>query len=521
MANPRKPLDLQAGFALIYGLFLGLGLLKFGNPIILHHRIDPPGDFNEWLIQPWPLTWSIPIVLALTAFAWVVWRRLPPPDSSFKGKRGESDRVPTSAMEAAPPPPSRRASGKGGGRWFQPRLLLGLPMAWLAWQTLAAWRSVDASLALPTWLHLLSVVWAYAVGYLILGRLQSRHWIWLGLGAGLMIGLIRATNQRWVEFPQLSQFLTQGDADGWTEADPRDLEDLIRSGLLMETNGLPRANPLILAKLEKSRVHGTLVYPNAQASALLLLCPPLLAWLARHQSRLRPLLRHLVWILVGGLMLGVFYWTGSKAAFLVALPLAAWFGVRRGLGWDQPLRSRHWLILAGLVLIGFLGFYWRFAGYFQAGATSASARFDYWRAALQITGTHPLTGTGPGTFQRPYAEMKPQDAEMTRLVHNDYLQQFSDSGIPGGLLYGAWLGSVVLLISERLRHRSSIKGETPSGSVWVNPVQHGLLYGLVGWFLHGFFEFSLYVPALAWCAFSLLGMVLREMQSAAREFHLD
>jgi hypothetical protein len=31
--------------------------------------------------------------------------------------------------------------------------------------------------------------------------------------------------------------------------------------------------------------------------------------------------------------------------------------------------------------------------------------------------------------------------------------------------------------------------------------------GLLGWFIQGFGEFSLYVPALAWTAFTLLGVL--------------
>jgi hypothetical protein len=35
----------------------------------------------------------------------------------------------------------------------------------------------------------------------------------------------------------------------------------------------------------------------------------------------------------------------------------------------------------------------------------------------------------------PYRQLKAPEAEMTRLAHNDYLQQGSDSGGPGMLLY--------------------------------------------------------------------------------------
>jgi hypothetical protein len=70
-----------------------------------------------------------------------------------------------------------------------------------------------------------------------------------------------------------------------------------------------------------------------------------------------------------------------------------------------------------MIVVGFgLGiFAVRFHNYFAAGATSVGARFDYWRAAVQTTIANPLLGTGPGTFQRPYAQLKSPEAEMARL----------------------------------------------------------------------------------------------------------
>jgi O-antigen ligase len=104
-------------------------------------------------------------------------------------------------------------------------------------------------------------------------------------------------------------------------------------------------------------------------------------------------------------------------------------------------------------------------------------------------------GTGPGTFQRPYEQLKSPEAEMARLAHNDYLEQFSDSGIVGGVFYAAW---IVLSLA------------TIGRQVWRfgEPMTFALFAGLLGWFVQGFGEFSLYIPALAWTAFTLLGCLL-------------
>jgi O-antigen ligase len=156
------------------------------------------------------------------------------------------------------------------------------------------------------------------------------------------------------------------------------------------------------------------------------------------------------------------------------------------------------LKFTALVIVAILGlgiFAVRFHNYFAAGATSAGARLDYWRAAAQTTAKNPLVGTGPGTFQRPYAQIKSPDAEMARLTHNDYLEQFSDSGIPGGIFYGAWIVLALMAIGK-----------------WTwktkNQIVFAIFIGLLGWFVQGVGEFSLYIPALAWTAFTLLGCSL-------------
>ena len=150
--------------------------------------------------------------------------------------------------------------------------------------------------------------------------------------------------------------------------------------------------------------------------------------------------------------------------------------------------------LTGILLIGLGIFAVRFHSYFAAGATSVGARFDYWRAAVETTFKHPLLGTGPGTFQRPYAQLKSPAAEMARLAHNDYLEQFSDSGIVGGTLYGAWIVLSLLTIGRRVWRSADL-------------VSFAIFLGVFAWFIQGLGEFSLYVPALAWTAFTLLGVL--------------
>jgi O-antigen ligase len=143
-----------------------------------------------------------------------------------------------------------------------------------------------------------------------------------------------------------------------------------------------------------------------------------------------------------------------------------------------------------LLLVGALVFFLRFSAYFEKGATSLSARFDYWKAAAQVVQEHPLTGSGPGTFGISYRRLKTPESEMARLTHNDYLEQASDSGIPGAAAFLAlWLGGLAVLFK-------TARNQPITFMVWL---------GLLGYSLQAFMEFSLYIPALAWPAFLLLG----------------
>ena len=84
---------------------------------------------------------------------------------------------------------------------------------------------------------------------------------------------------------------------------------------------------------------------------------------------------------------------------------------------------------------------------------------------------------------------------MARMVHNDYLQQFSDSGILGGVTYLGWVSLLLVTIGRRAWRAES-------------PLRRAMFLGLTGWFIQGFTEFSLYIPALAWTAFTLAGCLL-------------
>jgi hypothetical protein len=444
-------------FALVFGLFLGLAILKFGDPVILDQKVDRPASLSDAWSNAWPPHWAnwglLP--LALLGLALVLRK---------------------------PKNPWPRAAA---ARW-----LWFLPLFWIGWELVSATHSVDAALTAVALAQLAGCVACYFLGTFLLHDRRATGWLLAGVLGAFAICLVRAVDQRLYEYPATRQFLLEGERSGWTNFSPAMMMEMKRDMAVITTNGVDIANPVMLTKLSKGRVCGTMVYPNALAGVILLLFPVSLVLAFTGTRRFRPSTRRGVIAVTGALGALALFWSGSKAGWLIALALTCAWLFR--LNW--PVRWK-WSCLAFVLIAGLAVFGWRFHNYFANGATSVGARFDYWRAAVQTTGKYPLLGTGPGTFQRPYARLKSPAAEMARLTHNDYLEQFSDSGLPGGMAYVAW----IILAMAAVGRGAWYHGDH---------FRFALFLGLLGWFAQGFTEFGLYIPALAWTAFTLLGGLL-------------
>lgn len=354
-------------------------------------------------------------------------------------------------------------------RWKtnSPRWLVLLPCVWLGWQFIAATHTVDAELTRATLKHFTACVVCFYLGLFALAPNRRLTLFFAGLLAGLVVVL----------------------AIGWQQ----------HLGGLEETRAyffreiypqLKSVSPEYLKKMSSNRIFSTLFYPNALAGALLLLLPVALTLIWQRFTALTAAARGLLVGLVGIGALGCLFWSGSKGGWLLMLALGLVALLRLEL-------NRKWklALMTAMLAVGMTGFALRYAGYFQKGATSATARGDYWQAAARTAMANPVFGTGPGTFAIPYKQLKKPESEMARLVHNDYLQQASDSGVVGALAYAAFIGGALWLTYRRLAAR---KDWLPF-AVWL---------GLLGWSLQGLMEFGLYIPALAWTAFALFGWLL-------------
>ena len=379
-------------------------------------------------------------------------------------------------------------------RWNKtaPQWLMALPVFWFAWQFLSGTRTVDSQLTVPTLKHFAACLACFYLGAFRLGSARNLFAFWIALVCAFVLVLLVGLEQHFGGLEQTRRYFYMYVYPTMTEAPP----------------------PEYLKKISSNRIFSTLFYPNALAGALLLLLPSVLSFVLQTR-RMTIAAKSFLAAMVGLAAMACLFWSGSKGGWLLMLLLGLLVLLR------LPFRTEYKVVLVSCALVaGLTGFFWKYSKFFQRGATSVSARFDYWRAAIETVKEHPLVGTGPGTFAVPYQRIKRAESEMARLVHNDYLEQASDSGIPAFLVYSLFIIATLIWTYPKGKraqargpdeHHEYQKVDWPRYAIWL---------GLLGWSLQGLFEFGLYIPALSWTAFALAGYLLGSLpvpEPGARE----
>jgi hypothetical protein len=418
----------QKVFAAVFGAFLGLALVKFGNPPIMEKWVTPPEGFFEFIFgYPWPLRWAYGLLIVVGIIGVTV------------------------------------------GRWdvTVPKWLISLPAAWLIWEFVTGVQSVDWDLSKATLMHFAACVACFYLGLFSLSGVRRTGLFWLGVICGFLLVLATGLEQHFGGLKETRQYF-------YTYIAPQ----------------MKEVAPGYLQKITSDRIFGTLFYPNALAGAILLLLPPILAVLWGLRERFTLGARRLLVGIVAIAGLSCLFWSGSKGGWLLLLVMGLIVVLRLNIR-----RTVKVSLIVGVLVLGLAGFFAKYLGYFHKGATSAVARFDYWKAAAHTTKEHPIFGSGPGTFFISYEKIRDPRSEPSRLTHNDYLEQASDSGIPGFLFYTAFVVSSLVWIA---RNREFFRG-------WQN---YAIWLGVLGWSLQSLVEFSLYIPALSWPTFAFLGWML-------------
>jgi O-antigen ligase len=439
-------------------LFFFITIIKFGSPVILdsYIQMDAPNDLVSAFYFAWPTIWGfwMFVPVALAGLLAIEWNRI------------------------------------------KLHWALALPLVWLGWEFVSATTTVSPALTKLTLIHFSVCVSLFYLGFFARKGMSNPWPLWVGMGLALCwtmragmeqhFGGLEATRKMIASSPKLAG------------VDPRwlaDLDHLVVLGVLKLSGVDPKwwAEPEYWARINDNRIFGTFGNPNSLAGGLVLLLPLTLVFLWRLTPKVRNSIRVLFVLTLGGCGLGCLFWSGSKAGWLVALAVGL-----AALGHSAlPLKWRRGVVY-GLLIIGVAGFAIKYAGFFKKERNSVGARFAYWRAALTIIDQHPIFGTGPGTFQIPYAQIKRPNDEMARLCHNDYLEQAADSGIFGSISY---TGMVLTALCILYRYSMAKKPLN-----WLN---FAVLLGISGLCLHSLVDFHLYVAALAWPMFFLFGWLMQ------------
>jgi hypothetical protein len=432
----ERPAAASLAFAVVAGLFFFIAVLKLGSPVISDPFIEAPKGFSSVVFQnqTWPPHWGF----------WLF--------------------VPFALV------------GLLAIEWNQVKLPLvsTLPLLWLGWEFISAAHTVSPALTKLTLAYFAVCVSLFYLGFFV-RRGMSNPWpVWAGLGLALCWAMRAGMEQHFGGLEATRKMLLY--SPGQLDVDPKLL-----------------ANPDYLKRIASNRIFGTFGgYPNSLAGALELLLPLTLVFVWRLTPKVRNPIRVVFVLILGGCGLACLYWSGSKTGWLVALVMGLVALAHSALPWKWKRG-----LIYGVLIAGMAGFAFKNAAFFQKKQNSVGARFAYWRAALTIIEHHPWLGTGPGTFQIPYGLIRHKEDEMAKLCHNDYLEQATDSGIAGFLIYTVMISALVSVL-----YRYSIRNRP------LNWLHFAVWLGILGLCLHSIVDFHLYVAALAWPMFFLCGWLM-------------
>jgi O-antigen ligase len=138
-------------------------------------------------------------------------------------------------------------------------------------------------------------------------------------------------------------------------------------------------------------------------------------------------------------------------------------------------------------------------------------RVAHWQAALDMIGDHPLLGVGAGNYPAAYENyFLPGWTEALGHAHNLYLNLAAETGIPGALIYVAFVATALIYTMRWLARSPRFALRTSHSYALHRAVLLGVLGALVASSVHNLFD-SLFVHSMS----VLLGMVLALGQVSA------
>lgn len=255
-----------------------------------------------------------------------------------------------------------------------------------------------------------------------------------------------------------------------------------------------------------TRSSGPFGAPNSFAGLLLLLLPATAALTARRSASA---VERVGWgwvtaVLGVGLVLTMSRgaWIALGTAVIVA-PLL----LRNG-SWRRRLRAASWATVA-VVVTGSVIYFAAPQARDRLGRlvqdSGERSRPILWRAGWELFQSHPLWGTGAGSFETRFEFHRPAGfSDRPEWAHNDYLNTLSDYGLAGVGLLGA---GVVMTLRRRPRTGMPAKKRTND---WTDSpaFRGGLAVGVLAFALQLAVDFHLKLPALGMSCAMVVGLAL-------------
>jgi hypothetical protein len=124
-----------------------------------------------------------------------------------------------------------------------------------------------------------------------------------------------------------------------------------------------------------------------------------------------------------------------------------------------------------------------------------NGRLEIWDVALDAFSVHPMRGNGANTFRLLWNMHRPQPTVVNN-AHSLYLETLAELGIPGMLLLGAALLTILLAAAGRVRARED------------RMVYGAIVAAALAWGLHAGVDWDWQIPAVTLWLFAVGGVAL-------------
>lgn len=240
------------------------------------------------------------------------------------------------------------------------------------------------------------------------------------------------------------------------------------------------------------RISSSFVHPNDFGVYLLVVCSVFLSQTLSRSEALRKKILFLPALAVSALAL---FLTKSRGAWLSFVAAVMALGA---------LKSKKVVLFFVAVLITLAVFAppsmrERISSGFDITRGTTWERLQLWKGTIEMIKIHPVLGFGVNTYSRNFPQYMPEGYTDARYAHNCYLHMAAETGVPGVLIFLAFLLSVFI------RAAGGISVMRPG---MRKDLATGLFAGTLGFAINSAVDTHLYSVTLATFFYVLLGYCL-------------